>query len=107
MEIMNKNQIISYVISTKGMPAVYVSNNLEYSEYSTEDDEIWNCLKDRLNNNTEILSTIGTTQFGLFFFDLDKEANDFFNKFNEDPVYASGIYATLYDSNGNIIDENT
>jgi hypothetical protein len=37
---------------------------------------------------------------GLFFFDTMEEAQEFFNVFNQNDVYASPIYAQLYDATG-------
>ena len=44
---------------------------------------------------------------GLFFFDTEKEAQEFFNFFNEKPIYASGLYTELYNPKGECITENT
>ena len=44
---------------------------------------------------------------GMYFFEDGSEAVEFFNIFNNEPVYSSGIYAALYDESGNCLTENT
>jgi hypothetical protein len=43
---------------------------------------------------------------GMFHFDTEEEADEFFAVFNRPPLYASGYYAMLY-KDGDPIDENT
>ena len=93
----------SLAVAQKGKPAVYLNNELNY-DY--DDPHIWETITDNLREKMgdDFLYII---HGGLFFFDTMKEAEEFFNVFNQNVVYASPIYAALYDQYGNGLTENT
>ena len=102
MNYIDQGAIMSRVIQYTGLPAVSVTNTLDVSHAS--DWSIWRNFCEQvpdLDTRSKVLHG------GVFFFDSDEEAQEFFELFNKYPVYASGLYAVLYDSSGSVITENT
>ena len=99
---LNPGYIVSRAVQYTGLPAVSVDNNLDMS--LGHHMSIWLHFCERvpdLDTRSEVLHG------GVFFFDSDEEALEFFDLFNHRPVYASGLYAVLYDSSGSVLTENT
>ena len=99
----------SLAVAQKGKPAVYINNELDYN--SANSMEIWNFvreyLKPKMDEDKFYNSLSDLIHGGLFFFDTMKEAEEFFILFNQEPVYASPLYAVLYDASGKILTENS
>lgn len=102
MNYIDQGSMVSRAIQYTNLPAVSVTNTLDVSQ--GYDMSIWRNFCERvpdLDTRSEVLHG------GLFFFDSDEEAREFFDLFNRRPVYASGLYAVLYDSSGSVLTENT
>ncbi len=82
-------------------PAVYISNHLTM----IKDADIWSHLINKFKGDSELL--LNLMHSGVFFFETEDDALQFFNIFNEPPVYSSAVYAVLYDKFGIPVDENT
>ena len=99
---LNPGHIVSRAIQYTGLPAVSVDNHLDMSLGHHMSIWLHFCAQvPDLDTRAEVLHG------GLFFFDSDEEAREFFLLFNQRPVYASGLSAVLYDSSGSVITENT
>ena len=96
------NEIVTLAVKQKGKPAVYIDNHLTYDEDETC---LWRLVCEKFEDNVDMLSNL--IHGGLFFFEDENEALEFFNFFNTGALYASGIYAELYDESGNCLTENT
>lgn len=98
----------SLAVAQKGKPAVYIHNGLLFDDM---DKHIWESvmesLKPKMDKDEFCNSLSDLIHGGLFFFDTTEEAEEFFNVFNQNVVYASPIYAQLYDSTGMVLTENT
>lgn len=102
MNYIDQGSIVSRAIQYTGLPAVSVTNNLDVTQ--GYDMSIWRHFCEQVpepDTRSEVLHG------GVFFFDSDEEAREFFDLFNHRPVYASGLYAVLYDSSGSVLTENT
>jgi uncharacterized protein len=85
-------------------PGVYVSNNLSYE--NTADQQAWQHVQDQLS------AKLGRDfsyllHGGMFLFDTEAEAWQFYRVFEHPAVYASGLYAVIYDDQGLALTENT
>jgi hypothetical protein len=102
------NSINSLAVAQKGKPAVYINNGLSFDD---NDSHIWECvmesLKPKMDKNEFLNLLSDLIHGGLFFFDTMEEAQEFLNIFNQNVVYASPIYAQLYDATGMGLTENT
>lgn len=102
------NATNSLAVAQKGKPAVYINNGLSFDSI---DSHIWESvmesLKPKMDKDEFYNSLSDLIHGGLFFFDTMEEAEEFFNVFNQNVVYASPIYAQLYDSTGMGLTENT
>jgi hypothetical protein len=93
-EYVDWNSINSLAVAQKGKPAVYINNGLTFDDNDSYIGEsVMESLKPKIDKD-EYLNG------GLFFFDTMEEAQEFFNVFNQNDVYASPIYAQLYDAAG-------
>lgn len=102
MNYIDHHTTVSRAIQYTGLPAVSITNNLDLTQ--GHNMSIWRHFCERvpdLDTRSEVLHG------GVFFFDSDEEALEFFDLFNHRPVYASGLYAVLYDSSGSVLTENT
>lgn len=108
LEYADWNSINSLAVAQKGKPAVYINNCLTFDH---NDSHIWDSVIESLKSKTdetELLNLLSDlVNGGLFFFDTMKEAQEFFIVFNQNIVYASPIYAQLYDATGTGLTENT
>jgi hypothetical protein len=104
MKYCNWHEINSLAVKAAGMPAVYVSNGLEY--VTPEDNEIWRCIQDSMRNiygdNTINFynAMSGLTNDGMFFFVSPDEARRFYQVFELPLVDSSAVYACLYNPDG-------
>jgi hypothetical protein len=111
MKYNNWQEINSLAVKAARMPAVYVSNGLEYT--TTEDDEIWRCIQDQMRNiygakSTKFYDVMGgLVGGGMFFFISPDEARQFYQVFELPLVDSSAVYACLYESDGTCLTENT
>lgn len=107
-EYVDWNSTNSLAVAQKGKSAVYIHNGLLFDDI---DSHIWEyvmeSLKSKIDEDEFLNSLSSLIHGGLFFFDTMEEAQEFFNIFNQNVVYASPIYAQLYDSNGMGLTENT
>lgn len=103
LEYVDWANINSLAVAKKGKPAVYIANSLNYLD---EDRETWQFVIDKLSHKMGV-DFHSLIHGGMYFFDDGAEAVEFFNAFNEKPVYASPVYACLYDEFGNCLTENT
>lgn len=103
VEYADWHQTNSLAVAQKSKPAVYINNGLNYDG---EDTHIWLVVIDMLHEkmSNDFYNII---HGGLFFFNTMEEAEEFFNVFNQKPVYASPIFAVLYDATGECLTENT
>lgn len=102
-EYVSWSSLNSMAVAYKGKPAVYVANNLNYE---TElEIAVWDIVCKKFDDNQNLVSDL--IHGGLFFFEDGNDALEFFNFFNSGALYASGIYAALYDESGNCLTENT
>lgn len=100
-EYVDWNAMNSLAVAQKGKPAVYINNGLTFDDNDSYIGEsVMESLKPKIHKD-EYLNG------GLFFFDTMEEAQEFFNVFNQNVVYASPIYAQLYDATGMGLTENT
>ena len=108
LEYVDWNSINSLAVAQKGKPAVYINNGLSFVG---NDSYIWESvmesLKPKIDEDEYLNSLSDLVNGGLFFFDTMEEAQKFFNVFNQNVVYASPIYAQLYDATGMGLTENT
>lgn len=100
MRYVSKWSMISMAVKQANMPAVYIYNGLNYDD----DSSVWDYVCEKIKDPATLSNLV---HGGLFFFDDMKDAEDFFEKFNRGPVYASAIYAMLMDNTGDILTENT
>jgi hypothetical protein len=91
-------------VKQKGQWSVYISNHLNYDD---DDLHIWNTILNKCNPIMDIADVYSIMHGGLFFFNTEENMQEFFNIFNEDPIYSSGVYACSYDNLGNCLSENT
>lgn len=101
LEHISREQIYSLAVKQKNKPAVYIRNNL----MMIDDANIWERVIVIFNNNFEVLYKI--FEGGLFFFNSGVEAQQFFDFFNDPLIYGSGLYASLYNLDGELITDNT
>ena len=99
MNYIDQGAIMSRVIQYTGLPAVSVTNTLDVPlRYVMS---IWRNFCEQvpdLDTRSKVLHG------GVFFFDSDEEAQEFFELFNSRPPTGSaGLYAVLYDSSGSVI----
>lgn len=86
--------------------SVYLSNKLQYNDY---DEHIWHTVLQRCNAHKSLIAPkdiMFIRQGGVFFFETQKEMEQFFNIFNEPPVYNSDIFVAAYDTKGYVISQN-
>lgn len=101
MKYCDWNSMVSLAAKQSAKFGVYINNSLTYQD---DDSDIWNYVLERV---TDLNTRCNLVNGGLFLFDSEIEAADFYRIFGSGPVYASGIYALLLDSNGEMITENT
>ncbi len=105
------NEINSLAVKAARMPAVYVSNGLEYT--APEDDDIWRCIQDQMRNiygdkTTKFYDVMsGLVNGGMFFFVSTEEAMQFYQVFELPLTDSSAVYACLYTEDGTCTTENT
>jgi hypothetical protein len=95
-------EIIKLAVMQSNEFAVYVSSGLDLD--NDDDKKTLSVLKENLPEdiiNTFLLDT------GIFLFDSEKEADDFYSKFELEHIYASSIYAALYCPKRGCLTENT
>jgi hypothetical protein len=111
MKYCNWQEINSLAVKSARMPAVYVSNGLEYT--TPEDDEIWCAIQDEMRNiygdkTTKFYEVMsGLVNGGMFFFVSLTEAQQFYQVFELPLVDSSPVYACLYAADGTCKTENT
>jgi len=111
MKYHNWQEINSLAVKAMGKPAVYVNNGLGYA--TPEDDEVWNCIQDRMrtiygDKSPKFYNVMsGLVNGGMFFFEGPGEAYMFYMVFELPPVDSSVVYACLYDRGGICETENT
>jgi hypothetical protein len=102
------NEILELAVKQKGLPAVYVSNNLNFDD---NDKDIWDFITDKvreLYSSRIIQEYIGNIiHGGLFFFHTEIERDRFCTIFESPLVYSSGVYVCTFDASGNCLTENT
>lgn len=102
------NATNSLAVAQKGKPAVYINNGLDFEgSHCFIWQTVMESLKSKMDKDEFYNSIPDLIHGGLFFFDTMGEAREFFNIFNQNVVYASPIYAQLYDSTGMGLTENT
>jgi hypothetical protein len=102
----NWSDINSLAVRQQGQWAVYINNGLEFD--TDQDQAIWNFVLDNTSSQgwpvqDRSLLLLG----GLFFFDTELQATDFYRIFEQPLTDSSAIYACLYDSQGACLTENT
>lgn len=97
------NSIVSLAVQQKGKHAVYIANHLEYE--TEKELAVWDVVCKKFENDQNLLSDL--INGGIFFFEIEQKAKEFFEFFNRGILYASGIYAQLFDETGMCITENT
>jgi hypothetical protein len=104
------SDINELAVAQKQKWAVYVSNGLEDTP---EDLEIWDFILQELaahyGKETQVYFdfTIGLISGGLFFFENEETADDFYRIFEAPLTDSSAVYACLYDNTGKCLTENT
>lgn len=101
MKYLDQFDIVSSAVKNSNNHAVYISNSLDFSGSGAS---VWEYVCEKITN-LNIRSDL--LHGGLFLFDTEVEAADFYKIFESGPVYASGIYALLIDNTGEMITENT
>jgi hypothetical protein len=105
MKYLNWDNIIQLAVPMLEEWSVYINNGLDY------DDEafVWEFIRTQVESKYEdhmgVLSYL--VHGGLFSFPTEKGAREFYNIFEQRLTGSSGIYAALYDFQGNCITENT
>ena len=113
------HEIVKLAVKHIGKRAVYLSNGLEYQ--TKEEDVIWTFVQLELRKLYGISEDTPASQYpvaylntivnvlhsGIFFFESEKEQYKFFDIFNQEPVYASAIFACVYNEHGECEMENT
>lgn len=100
-------------VAHKNKFAVYISNGLDLLDDESPDDKIWRFVTDELikflgNREAAYYDNIhNLIDGGLFFFDTEKAARNFYSIFTQELTDSSAIYAELYDPTGECITENT
>lgn len=108
LEYTDWNATNSLAIAQKRKPAVYINNELTYDgSHCVIWEFVMESLKPKMDKDEFYNSLSDLIHGGLFFFDTMEEAEEFFGIFNQKPVYASPIFAVLYDSTGECLTENT
>ena len=94
-----------------GKFSVYVSNDLEYK--SPKDDEIWNFVVSEVvrlygYGNPKYYDYIGNIiTSGLFFFDTEKEMEDFYHIFDQELTDSSAIFSCTFCPTSGALTYNT
>lgn len=101
MKYCDWGSMVSLAVIQSAKFGVYINNNLTFQD---DDNDIWNYVLERV---TDLNTRCNLVNGGLFLFDSEIEATDFYRIFESGPVYASGIYALLLNSNGEMVTENT
>ena len=97
-------EINSLAVAQKGQWAVYIANHLNNDD---KDIHVWKYVCNKLQGKLEVGDLFAIIHGGLFFFESEKEMNQFFEIFCQPPVESSAIYACSYDPNGIPLSENT
>jgi len=111
MKAFNWIETVKLAVKQKNMPAVYVTNGLEYE--TSEDTDIWNfvmeSMKEMFGEKTNEYYEVMTNMVygGLFFFDTFEQAEQFYRIFDQPLTDSSKIYACLFDNTGKCLNENT
>ena len=111
MKAIQWNEINSLAVKQMGKPAVYVQNNLEYN--TPKDEEIWLFIREQCktlcgDNTPEYFNAMmSLVSGGLFFFDTEKEQQQFYKIFTEPLTDSSAVYACSYGADGICWNENT
>lgn len=108
IEYIKKENIKDLAVQFKGKPAVYIHVQFTPEPDINEEFEIEIILKALDDNYKEHfgLDFYKVLLGGLFFFDTDEEAREFYNPFEYAPLNSSSVYACLY-QNGVVVTENT
>jgi hypothetical protein len=111
MKVLNWGEINELAVRQVGLPAVYVSNRLTYTD--PKDGNVWRYVMAEMKT----IYGDGTKEFhdvllamvhsGMFFFDDEDQQQRFYQVFNQPLTYSSGIYACTYSADGQSHDENT
>lgn len=105
MEIATNQNIVSMAIAYKKKHAVYVASHIEDFEGA-----VWTTFTKLIREKYPVRCEdmiFNTMMSSIFFFDTEEKALDFYKVFENNIIYASGLYAVLYDPFGNVLTENT
>lgn len=111
MKVIQMTDVISLAVQQKNQAAVRIANHLSYE--CAEDDAVHDAALQGMaalfGNDTDEFheAACGIAIGGVFFFPTMEEAVAFYSVFNQEPIYASGIFAELYDASGWCRAENT
>lgn len=110
MKIKTEHELREIAVKAEGKFAVYVANNTDFDSESDGQvfDFIYEQVKAKYQDVTVQSNIIFYVQInGLFLFDTEQEAREFYSIFVQKPVYSSGLYAELISPVDGILDENT
>lgn len=105
----NWSEINALAVKQVGKFAVYVANNVDYD--SEIDNKSWDYAVSQIRLKTdneksyyEISS--GMIHGGLFFFESEEKADEFFNIFCNEITEKTGLYAAIYCPERGCLSEN-
>jgi hypothetical protein len=109
MKFVNWCKTNEFAVKQVGQWGVYVSNNLDYDD--EKESKAWEFVIDYLKSTrteVEYLNYISSIMDGgLFFFETEELAWEFYSMFEQPLTNSSGLYATIYSPNGVGLTENT
>jgi len=110
MEYIQHNHIRDLAVAHKGQHAVYIGNHLDFETY--KERKLWDYVIEEVKMQypdpkkfNDIMS--GLVHGGLFFFENEEQAQQFYAIFNQPSTQHSGLYACLYDNTGVSLTGNT
>jgi hypothetical protein len=108
MKFCNRLDTLSLAVKQQSQYAVYVECHLEFDDSGAK---IWNFVRSEVEKlqlkNLSCLVMGDILDGGLFFFDNECEAREFYSIFEQPLTYSSDLYAALYSDDGQCLTENT
>lgn len=106
MKTLTQGAIVSSAIAWNNKWSVYIANHIDDFENSYEWQYLTEVINNKYPNNANDI-LFDAISAAVYCFDNEVEAVEFYKIFESGPLYASGIYAVLYDNVGMPQTENT
>lgn len=104
MKFCNRSDILSLATKQQSQYAVYIECHLEFDD---SDTHILDFVRSEVEKLQLDLVMSDILDGGLFFFDNEYEAREFYSIFEQQSAHSSDLYAALYSDDGQCLTENT